>query len=183
MRRPVGRSGLLLAAAGVVAFALGGCFTVRDAVPSCRDSQRTAVIAQSVPTASQIPCLRTLPEGWRASGFDPSDRGTRFSLSSDRAPGRPVHVRLAGACDPAGATPTTPRAAGVTSFIRLTSIDPRYSGTLYDVFQGGCVTYAFDLERGPHIALVEGFEAAVGFVPRTQLRLDLRRQLHVRLDP
>ena len=63
------------------------------------------------------------------------------------------------------------------------SITPRYTGTLSDVFPGGCVTYAFDFVRGPHIALMEELGAAVGLYSRRQLRLDLQDRLGVELDP
>ena len=65
----------------------------------------------------------------------------------------------------------------------LSSIDPRYAGTMYDVFPGGCVSYRFDFERGAHIALMAQLQSIVGFVSRQQLRLDVQRQLGVRLDP
>ena len=60
---------------------------------------------------------------------------------------------------------------------------PRYAGTMYDVFPGGWVSYRFDFERGAHIPLMAQLQSIVGFVPRQQLRLDVQRQLGVRLDP
>jgi hypothetical protein len=51
------------------------------------------------------------------------------------------------------------------------------AGSLYDVFRSGCVSYSFDFKFGPHVALMEQFEAAVGLYPRQQLRLDLRKKL------
>jgi hypothetical protein len=72
---------------------------------------------------------------------------------------------------------------GGRSYLSLSSIDPRYSGTMYDVFPGGCVSYRFDFERGAHVPLMAQLQSIVGFVPRQQLRLDVQRQLGVRLDP
>ena len=34
-------------------------------------------------------------------------------------------------------------------------MSPRFAGTLFDVFPGGCVTYAFDFARGRHITLTD----------------------------
>lgn len=164
-------------------FALAGRIRVRPSLPACRANERLALVAQSVPSASQVPCLRSLPVGWSVTSFTASDHGTRFTLLSDRASGRSVRIRLAATCELAGATPTTSRGEGVQTFIGLRTIDPRFSGTLYDRFQGGCVTYAFDFVRGPHIELMEEFESAVGLFSRAELRRGLRAQLHVDLDP
>jgi hypothetical protein len=142
-----------------------------------------AIIAQSVPSASYLPCVRALPPGWSTSGFDASQRGTSFLLNSDRSPGRPVVVRLAAACAPGGASPSRSRAQGVVTYTRLTSIAPRFAGSLYDVFPGGCVSYAFGFALGSQIALMEQFEQAVGLYPRQQLRLVLKHELGVELGP
>jgi hypothetical protein len=71
----------------------------------------------------------------------------------------------------------------VRSYLRLSSIDPRYAGSLYDLFPGGCVSYAFDLPRGPHIAVIQEFEQAVALISRHQLRLQLHQKLGLDLDP
>lgn len=188
-----GRGGRLIGVlAGVSALAavmlaagalLAGRTAFSQAVPACGDPRRIAIIAQSLPSASYLPCIRALPQGWRTSGFDPSQSGTSFLLSSDRSPGRPVLVRLTPACRPGNASPSPPRAPGVVTYTQLTSIAPRFAGTVYDVFPGGCVSYAFDFTLGSQIALVEQFEAAVGLYPRQQLRLMLKRELGVELGP
>jgi hypothetical protein len=179
MRSAIARlamAALVLATSAVVT---GGCATVRSPVPSCGSFDRLALVAQSVPSASYVPCLTKLPAGWTASGFDASSGRTRFTLTSDRAPGSPVHVTLLPGCDLAGATPTTPRAPGARTYTALRSISPRYAGTLTDVFAGGCVTYEFDFERGPHIALMEEFEGAISLYPRQQLAVEVHRRLGV----
>lgn len=173
----------VLAAAAVLAVstALTGCAAVRGSVPRCDDPLRLAIIAQSVPRAAYVPCIRELPPGWSTSGFNVGSGGTRFLLNSDRAQGSPVTVRLAAACRVSGASPSPPRGAGVLTYTRLTSIAPRFAGTLYDSFPGGCVSYSFDFQRGPHIALMEEFESAIGLYPRLQLRLVLKQKLGVDL--
>jgi hypothetical protein len=178
------RCACAVAVAAVAAAALTGCAWTRDTVPRCADFQRLAVIAQSVPTASYVPCVLQLPQGWRTSAFDPHRGGTRFLLESDRAPGRPVRVELKARCAVAGQSPEPPRADGVLTYMGLRSTTPDYAGTLYDVFPGGCVTYRFDFIRGPlSITLMPQWEGAVGLYPRQQLRLDLRKKLGVELDP
>jgi len=136
-----------------------------------------------VPTASYLPCLRDLPQGWDASGFNPARDGTSFQLDSDRSPGQPVTVEFTAGCQPGGASLSPARAPGVLTYTRLDSVHPRFAGRLYDVFPGGCVTYTFDFATGSQIALMEQFQTALGLYPRQQLRLVLKQQLGVELHP
>ena len=179
-----GPLGVLLAtvmlAAGAV---LCGCTASSGTVPGCGDPLRLAIIAQSVPRASYLPCIRGLAPGWNTSGFNPTQAGTSFLLNSDRSPGQPVTVRLTVTCKLSGASPSPSRAPGVLTYTRLDSISPRFAGTLYDMFPGGCVSYGFDFAPGSQIALVEQFEDTVGLYPRQQLRLVLKQKLGVELNP
>ncbi len=169
----------VLAACVVLSVSLAGCSSTSNAVPRCDSGPRLALVAQSVPGAAYVPCISELAPGWRAGGFHASDGETQFSLSSDRAKGRSVKVVLSPGCDVAGAVPITARGTGVRTYTQVRSVDPRYSGTLYDVFPGGCVTYTFDFQRGPHVELMEQFESAVGLLSRRDLRVQVQRELHV----
>jgi hypothetical protein len=178
-----GRLALLAVVTLGAAATLAGCAASGGIVPGCGDPLRLAIIAQSVPSASYLPCIRGLAPGWDTSGFDPTQDGTSFLLNSDRSPGRPVTVRLAATCDVSGASPSPPRAPSVLTYTRLDSISPRFTGTLYDVFPGGCVSYRFDFAPGSQIALAEQFKDAIGLYPRQQLRLVLKQKLGVDLNP
>ncbi|MDQ3897350.1 MAG: hypothetical protein M3326_08955 [Actinomycetota bacterium] len=152
-------------------------------MPECEAGPRLALVAQSVPGAAYVPCVRHLPEEWSVRSFHAGRDGAAFTLVP-RGPGsRPVRVEFVAGCDVTGAVPATPRAEGVRTSIRLVAIAPRYTGTLTDAFAGGCVTYRFDFARGPHIALMEQLGAAVGLFSRRELSLDLHHQLGVDLDP
>ena len=161
---------------------LAGCATTATAAPRCEAGQRLAIVAQSTPGAAYLPCVDELPPGWRFESFEVDDDGARFSLLSDRAD-RPVEVSLSSGCDVGEATPVAPRDEGVRTYQRVASISPRYAGRFYDVFPRGCVTYEFDFERGPHIALVDELLRTVRLYPRRQLRQELEDQLGVKLDP
>jgi hypothetical protein len=165
------------------AVVLTGCATLSNPVPTCHQPLRLALIAQSVPTASYVPCVHELPPGWSTSGYRAVSGRTSFLLESDRSPAHPVTVTLSAACDLDGATPSPPRAPGVRTYTRLRSISPRVTGTLFDVFPGGCTSYRFDFAAGPNVALTDQFEQAVALYPRQQLRLVLKRKLGVELTP
>ena len=156
---------------------------VGGAVPECGVVERVALIAQSVPKTSNVPCISTPQPGWSSSGLHTQHGGTRFTLSSDRSPSHPVHVELSRSCPIGTAIPVAPRTPGGRSYLSLSGIDPRYARMMLDIFPGGCVSYRFDFERGAHMALMAQLQSIVGFVPRQQLRLDVQRQLGVRLDP
>jgi hypothetical protein len=161
---------------------LTGCSTARGSLAECEAGPRLATIAQSVPSASYVPCLRQLAEGWTAGGFHAGGGSTRFTLAPNRSGGRTVRVELTETCETTGATPATPRAEGVRTSIQLRSVSPRYAGTIFDVFPGGCVSYRFDFARGPHIALMEELGDTVGLFSRRELRAALHDQLGVELD-
>lgn len=172
-----------VAAAIAAACLLTSCTTVAGTVPKCDASPRLGTVAQSVPGASYVPCVREVPEDWSTGGFRAGRSGTRFTLTPHRPGSRPVEVEFHAGCDVTGSVATTPRAEGVRSSIRLQAISPRYTGTLTDAFAGGCVTYRFDFARGPHIALMEQLGNAVGLFPRRELSVELRDDLRVDLDP
>jgi hypothetical protein len=188
-RAAAGRGGRARFAAGLAAVLVGvtglvtGCAAFSDTAPGCGQPLRLAIVAQSLPSAAYLPCVRTLPPGWSTSAFLAAPGGTSFLLNSDRSPGQPVSVRLTAACRPGLASPSPPRAPGAVTYTRLDSITPRFAGTLYDVFPGGCVSYSFDFTLGSQIALMEQFEQAVGLYPRQQLRLVLKRELGVGAGP
>lgn len=164
------------------ALALPGCGASDRTMPRCEPSQRLAIVAQSVPGAAYVPCVDELPPGWSFESFEVDDDGTSFSLRSDRAD-RPVDVSLSPRCDVGSAIPVAARDEGVRTYQAADSIAPHYVGRFYDVFPRGCVTYAFDFERGPHVALVDDMLRAVQLYPRRQLRQELEDELGLRLDP
>jgi hypothetical protein len=157
--------------------------SAESAAPLCGDVERMAVVAQSVPSASFVPCADDLPPGWRVTDVEVRRGTTRLALLSDRSDGRAVEIALMERCHPAGASPTPPRVDGARSYLALTSVSPVYAGTAYDVFPGGCLVSDFAFPRGAHIPLMEELGAAVALVPRRELRVDLRDELGVELEP
>jgi hypothetical protein len=173
---------VLLVAAALLT-GVTGCSGAPARAPSCGATERLALIAQSVPSSSYVPCILDLPAGWSSGPLHARNGHTRFELESDRSRDHPVRIDVRPSCSVGAAAPIQPRTPGGRTYLALRQIDPRYSGTMYDVFPGGCVSYRFDFERGAHIALIAQLQSAVGFVSRQQLRHDLHDRLGVRLDP
>jgi hypothetical protein len=158
------------------------CAGREDTMPSCDASSRLALVAQSVPAASYVPCIAELPTGWSFEEAEVNDSGSTFWLESDRAD-QPIIVALRPSCEIGDATPVAPSHEAMRTYQRVDSIDPRYAGAFIDLFPGGCIESRYDFERGPHVALITDLQRAIGISSRRQLRQDLERDLGVQLDP
>ena len=162
----------------LVAVLLAGCAsdtTATTALPTCADGDGEAangvvLMAQSVPTASWVPCLRTtLPLGWGFHHLDARNGVARFWLDSDRDGQRAIEVRLEPACDTSGSTEIPSDRDEMDRMERVTMTTPRFEGERYYVFEGGCITFVFRLggeSRGEPLALAT---QAVGAVSRADL--------------
>ena len=61
------------------------------------------LMAQSVPSASLVPCVESRLPGWTVANVAVNDGRSVITLDHDRAGAAAVVVRMAAACDPAGA--------------------------------------------------------------------------------
>jgi tRNA A-37 threonylcarbamoyl transferase component Bud32 len=93
--------------------------------------------AQAVPSASLLPCVRSLPTGWQFARADVKNGTAQHLLNHDRAGRNALTARLTRQCDIRGATEVDSSDARIRRFQR-----PFTSGTQtwYDVFPGGCAT-------------------------------------------
>jgi hypothetical protein len=165
----------------VLVAAVPACGTDEQTLPRCRPDRRLGLVAQSVPGAAYVPCIDELPAGWSVASVTIDHTGTRYGLRSDRAD-RTVRVTLSDGCEHGDATAIRPRDEGVRTYQALDRISPTYAGRILDVFPGGCVTYEFDFDRGPHIALLDDLQRAVDLYSRRELRHGLRERLGVSVD-
>ena len=78
------RAATLAAVVVLAAVMLVGCASVSGEAPQCRADQRLALVAQSVPTASYVPCVASMPAGWRSRDFRAESGEATFQLASDR---------------------------------------------------------------------------------------------------
>ena len=178
MRAPVPVLVVLLAITSTTT----SCTGRNGTMPGCDASARLALVAQSVPDASYVPCVAELPTGWSFDEADVNDRGTSIRLESDRAD-RPITVTLRPSCEIGDATPVAPSDDGTRTYQRIDSIDPRYAGAFIDLFPGGCVETRYDFERGPHVALITDLQRAIDLASRRQLSEVLEHELGIGLDP
>jgi hypothetical protein len=173
---------------------LAGCASDSTAItapPLCSDRSGAAgngvvLMAQSVPTASWVPCISSaLPLGWNFHHLDARNGVSRFWLDSDRDGQQAVEVRLAESCDTAGATEVPTDRVGMTRLERVDRLSPSYAGERYYRFDGGCVTVVFALDGdNPGEALALSSQV-VGAVTRADLAAQVRKESGGRLtlDP
>jgi len=172
----------LILVAATAALPACGSGISRSYIPFCPGASQNGsvlvLIAQSVPSATYIPCVAALPAGWAFGGEEIRSARSPFWVASDRAGLRALTVTLTPSCDVTGAVlvPSAPDDPGLRRFERPTSLPPHYSGLRYYRFPGGCVTYRFAFAPGSSFALALEATDALSFVSRSEGVAALREQ-------
>jgi serine/threonine protein kinase len=139
--------------------------------------------AQAVPSASLVPCVQTMAEGWSFGTANARKGWSRFTLDHDRLGKPTLIVRLTATCDTNGATPAASAKPGTQRFERSGRVgSPTFWHTL---FPGGCVTTELRSTPGGDRSVIAEAESAVGFTSRDTLRRAVEQGSNGRLhlDP
>jgi membrane-associated phospholipid phosphatase/tRNA A-37 threonylcarbamoyl transferase component Bud32 len=156
----------------------------------CAEPEPLWLMAQSVPSASLVPCVSPLPAGWRfvnaSEGPLPSgarNGWSRFTLAKYLSAS--MVVRLSATCDPTGAVQRPSDQPGAQRYERTGQGHSGPSATWYTVFPGGCVTAQLDWTSAADPALVTEAESLIDFTTRQTLQqaLEQRSGGHLHLDP
>ncbi len=172
------RSRRLSPAAALGAALLAGCAapaSLGSDELACRAGDRgepasgVVLMAQAVPSASWLPCLDAVPLGWRLAGVEIRDGSGDFWLDSDRDGLRAIEARLTTSCDTRDATEIPSDREGLRRLEQVTQVHPRYVGTRFYVFDGGCLAMVFrlsgDYRAEPLAVATESIDA----VPRAEV--------------
>jgi tRNA A-37 threonylcarbamoyl transferase component Bud32 len=140
--------------------------------------------AQSVPSATLVPCVHSLPAGWIFGGANVRNGWSKFTLNEVVSP-RKLIVRLTATCDTAGAIETPTDQEGARRYERT---EPGRSGPAtmwYIVFEGGCVSAQLRSASDVDTTLAGRASTAIGFAARPALQhaLDERSNGRLQLDP
>lgn len=185
------RAGVAALLALLAGGALTGCAkgsTAITAAPLCRGGDNGAgpgviLMAQSVSTASLVPCIRTaLPLGWNFDRLEARNGNARFWLDSDRDGPEAIEVRLEPSCDTTGATEVPSDREGLRRLERVQRVSPAYAGERYYVFPGGCVTFVFRLDSDSAGEALAVASQTVGLIGRTEVDDQVRRATGGRLS-
>lgn len=164
-----GRARVAVAAVIALLVLATGCGRVQDAAaPTCvpKGADTLALLAQSVPTASKLPCISSYPAGWHFASMDVRNGRAEFTLDSDRAGISAVKVSLLPGCELEGATEISSDEPGTRRFERILSVVGDFKAVRSYQFEGGCITYRFDFDRQGR-ALVNEVSVAIGFMDRS----------------
>jgi len=160
------------------------CSASFGAQPVCSKPDEAIMVleAQSVPSATRLPCLAELPIGWMFGGIVVNDAGTTLWLDHDRAGVHALEVELTRSCDTSSAVEVPPGTdeIGMRVFQNPTSLVP-YSGTRSLTFEGGCIVYRYRFAQDSEPALVLEADRAVSSMPRATVVSTVQRELDVSL--
>jgi len=159
---------------------------------SCTQLEKLLLQAQSVPSASLIPCVQALPAGIYdalrvrdgESVLELGHASLDISLIAGEWPrahaaAGSVTIRLTATC----AVPTTVEGQTIAPGVRRFQIQgPASTPQVVDVFPGGCVTYQPEPDIGPSAPLLDQAQRAVAYRTRDDLREALRRRSGGRLE-
>ncbi len=176
------RAALCVAAA--IGLGASSCTLDRGGQPLCAQSGDSVMVleAQSVPSATRLPCIAEFPIGWGFGGMVIDDSGTTLWLSHDRAGFHAVEVELSSSCDVSSGVevPPGPDEVGMQVFQQPTSLDP-YTGSRWLTFEGGCIEYRYRFAPGSEPTLVIEADRALSTLPRATTVQRIRKDLDLTL--
>ena len=114
--------------------------------PKCEGGSAALIVAQSVPTAMQIPCLDRLPDGWSVASVSVNQERSGVRLASDRAGDNAATLHLVAECDTSAAVSAPSDLSEAERYDQIDRLEPFRASRFY-IFAGGCVSWTFDFDR------------------------------------
>jgi membrane-associated phospholipid phosphatase/tRNA A-37 threonylcarbamoyl transferase component Bud32 len=148
----------------------------------CGDLEPLWLMAQSVPSASLIPCLQLVPVDWKVAEVAVNNGRSVITLDHDRGGRAAMVVRLTASCDLAGATEVTSEQPGARRYLRVDPNSTEFSATRAYTFPGGCITHRFSAAGPSALRLSDTASSEFGFISREELRRALSQRSHGRLE-
>jgi hypothetical protein len=145
------------------------------------------LMAQAVPTASQLPCveLDNLTAEWNVTDVFVRNGRARFALDSIHRPDHhAVVVVLERTCRFGKVTRVPSDHPGIQRFQEVTEIRSgrEFRGAIYYLFRGGCVTYRLDFRGGEQARPLGDVVLALGFVGRDAIAAAIQEDSGGRLS-
>jgi hypothetical protein len=165
--------------------AIGSPLQILPCTPSGdRLDKQMVLMAQSVPTASAVPCQRAELDDWFLDDLDSWDGHTRieFSRLIDQVA---LTIELTRTCDRGGAVETATDQPGTRRFDARIRDGSSYRDRRFYLLPGACVAYTFQLTGTGAEEAADDISRALGLVSRDQLADQVRRYSggRLQLDP
>ena len=188
-----------LAAVVLTALALGGCGSnvyigSGDGDPAVTEfecdqrggpSGMLVLLAQSVPEASAVPCVRADPGRWVMAEFTVRDGSAVVGFAYQYGGPDRVTIEMKPRCDVGAYREVSSLHPGTRRYNRYAVRNGRYANEIYFTYAGACTSLRFDLEAtGAELRGAE-FTGTLGFVTRAELDRQIRAATDGRLtlDP
>ena len=153
---------------------------IRAQTLRCAPHEPLQLMAQSVSTASLVPCIEILPAGWTLGDVVVGDDRSRFTMTSDR--GGVLVVELTASCDLGGTVELTSEQPEARRYLRVERNPAGVAMTRTYTFPGGCITQRLTAPAASGQHLAAETSSALGFATRDDLAAALRRDSDGRLD-
>jgi hypothetical protein len=145
-----------------------------EGIPECTDTPRVpnsalVLMAQSVPSAQLLPCVRSVPVGWTFGELSARNGSAQFMFDSDREGMSALVVSLHSDCSVEDTSQVSSDQPGTERYERVSRVTNGFGGERIYTFDGGCVVYTFDLRGESHAEPVTEITNALGFVSREDL--------------
>jgi tRNA A-37 threonylcarbamoyl transferase component Bud32 len=147
---------------------------------SCGKGNLEILMAQSVPSATAVPCIATLPAGWTAGSVDVRRGRSTFWLDIGTTHAVKVTLLPPSGCSVADAVEVPSDQVGMRRFEQPEQLTPALRTTRTYLFEGGCVTYRYTFQ-GADASLMFDADSALGFEPRAALVAEVHRRSGLRL--
>ena len=159
------RRSIALLCVGIAA-SVPACGASENEQPTCRSDSPTVLMAESVPTASLIPCVDALPPGWTFQSFEADDSHAAFSLDQQGGDGV-LQVELRSSCDVTGQGSAVEGFPDVQRYRSVANDGASTSWT--STFPGGCTLAQLTFPVPPAETDVERMERTISFITRDEL--------------
>jgi hypothetical protein len=185
----VGMALLAVLAGGLITDSVSNAVAVKTPINTgnlgCRDMQPLWLMAQSVPSASQVPCIQVLPVGWSVADVAVNSGRSVITLDHDRAGPGAIVAELTAGCDPDGAAEVGSDRPDRRRYERTERSAARFSATRFEVFPGGCLTTRMTAVAEQRPVLLAEAPGIIGLTTRQALQqaLAARSDGRLRLDP
>lgn len=155
-----------LLACALLVTALAACAAPENAQPMCRSVPPTVLMAESVPSATVVPCVKQLPAGWAFDTFTADETASSFTLQQQSGGGS-LDVSFVAAC-----APPSDAAASAGASPRPTHRSVQDAGATVvwtSTFTGGCAVTTLRFPGPIPAADVAAIRRALGTIPREEL--------------
>jgi hypothetical protein len=172
-----------LATLGVlVGIATTGCVNLPAAAPLCDDFEVLALLAQSVPAATELPCLALLPDGWKVQDLEVTDERAVFALGHAVAGAEIVQVILDEDCIGVDGNPLADPPDVGADDRRVETTATVYEGMWIRRSEGACITTHIAIGSAAWPDAVGALEPMLTTISRETVAARLRTATAGRLE-